>query len=328
MQSAPPAEAVELDLLRTWREPLTPRRLLRDGAGSLLIHVLIVCLFLFIPDAVIYKESPSVVANFKNPTQIYLPPELTQKAPNQGKVLKELDVRSAVQAQPAQAPHVRQFNPPPGAPTRVPEALAPETASAAAPQLQIATEAGQAPNLGASAMGLNAPTTLGAPPRPVAPAPAKKPQAPVPDPLRQALRSGGGGVTVGDIEDSPRVPGLPPSPCTDCSALQLLSDPNNVDFKPYLLQILARVKSKWLAVIPESARQGRRGVVVLRFSIDRQGNVIGQLEFPTPTGTDLDFAAATGISASVPFPPLPAEYRGDHIRLQMAFAYNMSTPAR
>ena len=41
-------------------------------------------------------------------------------------------------------------------------------------------------------------------------------------------------------------------------------------------------------------------------------------------GTDaLDRAAVAAISASYPFPPLPAEYKGDQIRLQLAFAYNM-----
>ena len=119
------------------------------------------------------------------------------------------------------------------------------------------------------------------------------------------------------------MPGILPSPCNDCSALQLLSDPKNVDFKPYLLQVLAMVKKNWMAVIPDSARLGRKGVVVLRFVIDRQG-AVPSLEFTTPSGTDFDRAAVAGISASVPFPPLPAEYQGDQIRLQMAFAYNMT----
>lgn len=130
---------------------------------------------------------------------------------------------------------------------------------------------------------------------------------------------------VGDTaDDSPRVAGVAPSECNECSALQLLSDPRNVDFKPYLLQVLAKVKRNWLTVIPASARSGRRGIVVLKFAINKQG-AVPNLEFASPTGTDLDRAAVAGISASVPFPPLPPEYGGDQIRLQMAFSYNLPT---
>ena len=45
-----------------------------------------------------------------------------------------------------------------------------------------------------------------------------------------------------------------------------------------------------------------------------------------PSGTEaLDRAAVAGISASNPFPPLPSEFRGDQIRLQLAFSYNVPT---
>ena len=54
---------------------------------------------------------------------------------------------------------------------------------------------------------------------------------------------------------------------------------------------------------------GTRGIVVLKFVIDRHG-AVPSLEFSTPSGNDFDRAAVAGISASVPFPPLPAEYPG------------------
>jgi hypothetical protein len=44
----------------------------------------------------------------------------------------------------------------------------------------------------------------------------------------------------------------------------------------------------------------------------------------TPSGTlALDRAAVAGVSASNPFPPLPAEFRGNLIRLQLVFSYNV-----
>ncbi len=107
------------------------------------------------------------------------------------------------------------------------------------------------------------------------------------------------------------------------SNLQLLSDPKGVDFKPYMVQVLMAVRRNWLAIIPESARAGRRGRVIVQFAIDRTGGV-PKVVIAEGAGTDaFDRAAVAAISASVPLPPLPPDYKGDQIRLQFAFSYNM-----
>jgi TonB family protein len=75
--------------------------------------------------------------------------------------------------------------------------------------------------------------------------------------------------------------------------------------------------------MPESVKLGRRGKVAIQFSISRDGGV-PKLVIAEASGAEaLDRAAVAGISASVPFPPLPAEFKGDRIVLQMNFAYNM-----
>jgi TonB family protein len=133
-------------------------------------------------------------------------------------------------------------------------------------------------------------------------------------------------MIVGDADQSPSLGDQlhrPASQGKTASSLQLLSDPMGVDFKPYLIRILATVRRNWFAVIPESVRLGRRGKVTLQFAIDRNGGV-PKLVIATPSGTEsLDRAAVAGISASVPFPPLPKEFQGQQIRLQFAFQYNM-----
>jgi len=84
------------------------------------------------------------------------------------------------------------------------------------------------------------------------------------------------------------------------------------------------VKHNWLSVIPESARLGRRGLVTLQFSIDRRG-LVPKVVIASPSGVEaFDRAAVAGLSMSNPLPPLPAGYKGDQIRLQMAFSYNIS----
>jgi TonB family protein len=143
--------------------------------------------------------------------------------------------------------------------------------------------------------------------------------------------AGGTGPVVGDTGafDNPSVAEMlrqSPLPGRPGSALQLLSDPQGVDFRPYMTQVLAAVKRNWMSVFPESARMGQRGRSVVQFSVNRQGQV-PKLVIATPAGTQaLDRAAVAGVSASVPFPPLPAGFRGDEIRLQLVFTYNM--PAR
>jgi len=147
----------------------------------------------------------------------------------------------------------------------------------------------------------------------------------LPKPAFALPRPPGGGTTVGDIgELAPAISGAPiQTPCQECSTLQLLSDPQNVDFKPYLQQVLAMVKRNWLSVIPESAKLGRRGQVLLQFSIDRRG-LVPKVVIASPSGVEaFDRAAVAGLSMSNPLPPLPAEYKGDQVRLQMAFSYNI-----
>jgi TonB family protein len=114
-----------------------------------------------------------------------------------------------------------------------------------------------------------------------------------------------------------------PNPGRAGSRLELLSDPQGVDFKPYLIQVLAAVRRNWFAVIPESVKLGQRGRVVIQFAISRAGSV-PKLVISYPSGAEaLDRAAVAGISASNPFPPLPAEFRGGEVRLQLSFVYNM-----
>lgn len=115
----------------------------------------------------------------------------------------------------------------------------------------------------------------------------------------------------------------PSSALKNASALELLSDTQGVDFKPYLIRILSAVRRNWFAVMPESARLGRRGRVQIQFAINKDGSV-PKLVIASGSGADaLDRAAVAGISASNPFPPLPNEFKGNQVRLQFTFRYNV-----
>jgi TonB family protein len=140
----------------------------------------------------------------------------------------------------------------------------------------------------------------------------------------QNLITSGGTQIVGDgVHSSGTGGALPPSPGNRGSTLELLSDPKGVDFRPYLIQVLAAVRRNWYAVIPESARLGMaRGRVAIQFIVSKEG-MVPKLVIADSSGTaHLDRAAVAGISASVPFQPLPPEFNGKEIRLQFVFLYN------
>ncbi len=106
----------------------------------------------------------------------------------------------------------------------------------------------------------------------------------------------------------------------------ILSDTRGVDFGPYLARIIYIVRRNWISVIPESARLGEKGRVGVVFEILKDGSV-PQLRLVASSGSDpLDRAAVNGIHASVPFPPLPAEFTGNHLVLQFIFLYNIAPP--
>ncbi len=334
------AGPIEPDFLRPWREPVTPRRILRNSLASILVHILLIAFIVSLPDVERAPYAP-IMTDVHKAVRLFAPKfyEPTQKAPNTGKVTRELDVRSANPAPQPQTPRFRAPSPPPGPVVQSPIPTPLPVTAAEPPKIEIASAPPPPPPA--------VPTTPPKPPPPQQQAPEKpklafedvasqpvqttrRPNSPVPQPSSsvQDLARGAGGAMVGDIGDSAtNIPNLSQSPSAGRigSNLQLLSDAKGVDFKPYLLQVLTAVRRNWMAILPESARMGRRGRVLVQFAIDRQG-AVPKLVIAEGAGTDaLDRAAVAAISASYPFPPLPADYKGDEIRLQLAFAYNMPT---
>ncbi|MGA9304313.1 MAG: TonB C-terminal domain-containing protein [Candidatus Sulfotelmatobacter sp.] len=103
--------------------------------------------------------------------------------------------------------------------------------------------------------------------------------------------------------------------------LEVLSDTMGVDFGPYLQRVLHDVKQNWYNAIPVSAEM-KHGSLVIEFAIMKDGSIAG-MKLVTPSGDiPLDRAAWAGISASNPFPTLPAEFGGQYLALRFKFFYN------
>ncbi len=320
MSRAPHNDDHEFDSLLSWRDPVTPARLSRAAIASIVFHLIALAVYFVLPKSD-YKFRDSVRVQFeaREAVKIYAPRphELTQKDPNKGKVTNELDVRSAFEAKPA--PRSFQAPAPPGPANRPPS----PTPAISAPNVEVKVDAPEIAGL------TGAPNLLKPPDVPkialenVTPAPVGNPspnptlKAPKAAPGEMAKLSNPGGGGGGVFSDGDN--GDP----TSLNNMQLLSDPMNVDFKPYMRQVLNLVRRQWFAVIPQLARTGRQGIVVLQFSIDRRGQV-PKLVIANTSGTPaFDQAAVASVSASNPFPSLPNEYRGTEIRLQLAFSYNV-----
>jgi len=109
------------------------------------------------------------------------------------------------------------------------------------------------------------------------------------------------------------------------NAVTILTPTEGVDFSNYINRVLAVVKQNWYSVMPESARLGDQGKVVLQFRILRNG-VVPEQE-PVMMGSSgkepLDRAAMSSIRASTPFEPLPSAFSGPYIELRFIFLYNI-----
>ncbi len=333
----PPAEA-ELHLLTDWSDPDARSRHRTAAAGALGINIALILIVGILPEA--FYKPPDLPPVEERVTPLMMPlPELTQHDPNHGKVSREFEVqaprvpRRALQIPPMPPPLKGEDaqKPPAAPPPALPEPprvveTARETpppellrgTQQTAPQPQIQTQ--EKPRL-----------TFENPPPPASgPVPIEQRRIPLPsEALNSSVREAGrGGSPVGTIvgdagawESAYNGMSQPSTPGNPLAAIQLRSDTEGVDFKPYLMQLIATIKRNWLAVIPESARMGRRGKVALQFAIAKDGNLDKVVYAEQSGSAALDRAAVASIGMSQPLPPLPQEFRGSRIVLQLNFVY-------
>jgi len=327
---------VELNLLTSWEQDRG--RVREAGVLSIVAHAVVIIALLLMPRSLM---SPPRRAETQITPLIEPPTELTQRPPNKGPIAKELTVEGLQPTPKVQVPQsppsttrppARITAPPQPPPAPLPEPpkidasnrepprglpVGPQVIQAAPPQIQ--TE--EKPKLAFET--------------PTAPAPSggrgtiARPDTSVAGAIRELTRGGAqGGLAVGDDTSDVGAGGLgsginlPSSPGRAASSLELLSDPQGVDFRPYLIQVLAAVRRNWFAVYPESARMGLRGKVEAQFAIARDGS-IPKLVLVLHSAPALERAAVAGIDASHPFPPFPPGFSGDRVILKLTFSYNM-----
>jgi TonB family protein len=311
--------------------------------GSIGFHIALILYLIFGPSEEPHRQEPERILT-KRITPLVDPPfRLTQKAPNTNPVTKELNLEAIkpkpVVKTPSPTPAARKtFSLPPGqiaqsAPVPQPVMQPPPEP----PKVEVPKEAPKLPTIIAQVappppppqekpkLAFQTPTAPTAPTGPINPKFA-------PPSVSQAVQNlahgdGGGGLSLGDsisdLNGSGSGLNLPASAGRAQSHLDLKSDPMGVDFKPYLIRVLATVRRNWLAIYPEAARLGTRGKVSVEFSIGTDGK-IQKIVYNSQSGSrPLDEAAVAALSASNPLPGLPPEFKGQRIVLQFTFAYNI-----
>jgi protein TonB len=109
------------------------------------------------------------------------------------------------------------------------------------------------------------------------------------------------------------------------AGMTILSDLQGWDPKSYMNRLHAIVMRNWSAVLPESYYMGDKGIVVITFTINRNGSIhVDEPILDRTSGKEaLDRAAMAAIRTSVPFEPLPPDFKGDSLKLRGGFYYNI-----
>ena len=149
---------------------------------------------------------------------------------------------------------------------------------------------------------------------------------------QQSRQSGGSGLEQfgGQIPGAPNYGGGGGSDGYLGGAVQMLTPTEGVDFNDYLARVVASVKRNWYSVMPESARLGEKGRVILQFRILSSGSVPdAEPQLMSSSGKEaLDRAAYSSIRSSSPFEPLPPAFSGPFIELRFIFLYNLPLSAQ
>lgn len=292
--------------------------------ASLLFHTAVIIFVLFEPKIFPYRPPTQEELDLarRQLSFVYLPPETTDvpKTITPPSALKSPAMRINPEILRQLAPPTPELQPNPGPAEKervtrdLPNPPAPNLPSALTPQVDprgLTAPKPEAPKLAlAPGQGLILPNL--------------SPGRALQESARGAIREPGVGkgmATGGPIPGGPGGGGGAQA----FGALQMLTPTEGVDFTNYLARVLASVKRSWYAVIPESARMGEKGMVVLQFRIMRDGNV----PYPEPnmvgsSGKEpLDRAAYSAIRSSTPFEQLPPAFSGPFIELRFIFLYNL-----
>jgi TonB family protein len=106
--------------------------------------------------------------------------------------------------------------------------------------------------------------------------------------------------------------------------MEILSDTLGVDFGPYMRRVHDTVQMHWDPLIPESAMPPvmKKGVVIIEFTISKDGKISGMKLVSSSGDVALDNAAWGALTYATPLPNLPRQFTGDFLQIRARFYYN------
>jgi TonB family protein len=107
--------------------------------------------------------------------------------------------------------------------------------------------------------------------------------------------------------------------------VSILSDLKGVDFAPYMRAMHDSIMRNLSAKLPESVKNGQKGIVVLQVRLQKDGSLPDDAAAITHGSgrDDMDAASISAIRAAAPFGPLPEGYSASNLELKFAFYFNI-----
>jgi outer membrane biosynthesis protein TonB len=127
---------------------------------------------------------------------------------------------------------------------------------------------------------------------------------------------------------------LAPAPRVGLS-LEIVTPTKGVDFSPYITKLIQSLKQNVQAHLPESASNGKKGIVTLQVQLQKDGSVAeGYPVAVTGVGVttsaaykEMEAASIAAVRATAPYGPLPEPYPSSTVMLKITFFFNIP-PAR
>jgi TonB family protein len=100
------------------------------------------------------------------------------------------------------------------------------------------------------------------------------------------------------------------------------------DWGDYAQSMVSRIRVNWYGNMPDLIRTGMKGVVTIRFTIQRSGRITDITILNGSGIPPYDFAAKKALELSSPLNPLPKDFPNDSERVTAMFYYNLEPPNR
>ena len=285
---------------------------------SLVTHGIIIALLLFLPKWT--GRGPVVIPiEPKNTTILPLPDDLQKVTKPKTDILSDKDRMAQTNKPAVDKDFLRKL-----LAARRP---GPPKAAQPPPAPQQAMQQPPAPNQGAAAPAAsqppptqNAQLQAPQPTRPKNPFKIASPGETVNQAVQSVASSHGAGAEYGGGDYGSVV-----HPRTDHrGAMEIMSDTLGVDFGPYMKRLHFTVQNHWDPLIPIAALPPvmKKGIVVIEFSITKDGKVEGMKLISSSGDVSLDRAAWGAVTDAIPLPNLPVKFTGQYLTIRASFYYN------